>query len=153
MFGRAAMVAGSAARVKNGGRILGRVICPNCEAEYREGFTRCSNCDVDLVDALPSIEIRGDLELVKIFESGNPALLSLARSLLDDAQIDYTSPSASRSFNSVVGPNMFFVRKEDEAEALALLADISEDMQFEELPDDEDDEDDDADDEEDTTTR
>jgi hypothetical protein len=24
--------------------------CPQCKAEYREGFTRCSDCDVDLVD-------------------------------------------------------------------------------------------------------
>jgi hypothetical protein len=25
------------------------MICPNCHAEYREGFYRCSDCDVDLV--------------------------------------------------------------------------------------------------------
>jgi hypothetical protein len=24
--------------------------CPQCKAEYRQGFTRCSDCDVDLVD-------------------------------------------------------------------------------------------------------
>lgn len=27
--------------------------CPNCKAEYREGFTKCSDCDTELVDALP----------------------------------------------------------------------------------------------------
>ena len=26
--------------------------CPKCRAEYRDGFTRCSDCDVQLVDAL-----------------------------------------------------------------------------------------------------
>jgi hypothetical protein len=26
--------------------------CPECKAEYRPGFTRCSDCDVDLVEAL-----------------------------------------------------------------------------------------------------
>jgi hypothetical protein len=26
------------------------VICPNCGAEYQPGFTRCSDCRVDLVD-------------------------------------------------------------------------------------------------------
>jgi hypothetical protein len=30
------------------------MICPNCKAEYKAGFTRCSDCDVDLVDRLPS---------------------------------------------------------------------------------------------------
>ena len=27
--------------------------CPKCLAEYREGFIRCSTCDVPLVDTLP----------------------------------------------------------------------------------------------------
>ncbi len=26
--------------------------CPNCEAEYREGITRCSDCDMELVGEL-----------------------------------------------------------------------------------------------------
>jgi hypothetical protein len=26
--------------------------CPNCEAEYHEGITRCSDCDLDLVAEL-----------------------------------------------------------------------------------------------------
>jgi len=30
--------------------------CPKCRAEYREGFSRCSDCDVDLVDELPREE-------------------------------------------------------------------------------------------------
>ncbi len=28
------------------------MFCPQCHAEYRLGFTRCSDCDVDLVDEL-----------------------------------------------------------------------------------------------------
>jgi hypothetical protein len=28
------------------------MFCPECKAEYRQGFTRCSDCDVDLVYAL-----------------------------------------------------------------------------------------------------
>lgn len=27
--------------------------CPDCQAEFREGFTRCNSCDVDLVETLP----------------------------------------------------------------------------------------------------
>ena len=26
--------------------------CPQCLAEYRDGFTRCATCDVDLVEQL-----------------------------------------------------------------------------------------------------
>jgi len=30
------------------------MFCPNCKAEYREGFTRCADCDVGLVHELPA---------------------------------------------------------------------------------------------------
>ena len=29
------------------------MFCPQCRAEYREGFFRCSDCDIPLVDQLP----------------------------------------------------------------------------------------------------
>ena len=29
------------------------MFCPKCRAEYRPGFTRCADCDVDLVHELP----------------------------------------------------------------------------------------------------
>jgi hypothetical protein len=29
------------------------MFCPQCSAEYRQGFTRCSDCDADLVYAVP----------------------------------------------------------------------------------------------------
>jgi hypothetical protein len=29
------------------------MFCPECRAEYRPGFTRCVDCDVDLVQELP----------------------------------------------------------------------------------------------------
>jgi hypothetical protein len=29
------------------------MFCPECRAEYRPGFTRCSDCDVDLVHEIP----------------------------------------------------------------------------------------------------
>ncbi|HXZ13689.1 MAG TPA: hypothetical protein VEG64_14990 [Candidatus Sulfotelmatobacter sp.] len=30
------------------------MFCPVCKAEYRLGFTHCSDCDVDLVEHLPN---------------------------------------------------------------------------------------------------
>jgi len=42
------------------------MICPECRAEYRQGFRRCADCDVELVDTLPAAapqpgEFDGDL--------------------------------------------------------------------------------------------
>ena len=33
---------------------LGAMYCPQCKAEYRQGFTRCADCDVELVHELPT---------------------------------------------------------------------------------------------------
>jgi hypothetical protein len=45
---------------------LPTMICPECRAEYRQGFHRCADCDVELLDHLPtaptqSREFDGDL--------------------------------------------------------------------------------------------
>lgn len=32
------------------------MFCPVCKAEYRQGFTHCSDCDVDLVDSLDAAD-------------------------------------------------------------------------------------------------
>ncbi len=29
------------------------MFCPKCKAEYREGYLRCADCDIDLVPELP----------------------------------------------------------------------------------------------------
>ena len=29
------------------------MFCPSCGADFRDGFTQCSDCDIPLVDALP----------------------------------------------------------------------------------------------------
>src|SRR5260370_38410207 len=34
------------------------MFCPECRAEYRPGFTRCSDCAVDLVHEIPEQDAR-----------------------------------------------------------------------------------------------
>ena len=36
------------------------MFCPDCKAEYRAGFTRCSDCDVALVEHLEGTEIHSN---------------------------------------------------------------------------------------------
>jgi hypothetical protein len=91
------------------------VFCPRCGAEYRPGFTQCADCHVPLVDRLPGEgvpvktaggsgspeahraggrdsarrEPRPDVELVRVFATGDPGLVALAKSLLQSASIEF----------------------------------------------------------------
>jgi len=44
------------------------MFCPQCKAEYRQGFTRCADCDLDLVWELP----QEGLEPLQQGEPGDP---------------------------------------------------------------------------------
>ncbi|MHB8755061.1 MAG: hypothetical protein ACYC92_08920 [Candidatus Acidiferrales bacterium] len=74
------------------------MFCPVCKYEYRRGFTHCNDCDVDLVDALPS---EGDVDhklRTPADEMAQPTLLwkgasggtfSAITAALDAAKIPY----------------------------------------------------------------
>src|SRR5580692_12909350 len=44
---------------------LSNMFCPDCKSEYRPGFTHCSDCDVDLVAALPGPQSHASLSKLK----------------------------------------------------------------------------------------
>lgn len=60
--------------------------CPKCRSEYREGIYTCADCGVSLVDALP---LASDAELVQVFNTTDPALFPIVKSVLDAAGIPY----------------------------------------------------------------
>jgi len=115
------------------------MFCPKCGAEYRPDATECVDCRVALVQqpVANSPPPAGDpmLELVTVFESGNPALIALARSLLDSAEIEFATRGDALQdlfgwgrfpggMNLLAGPVAFQVRAEDAEEAGALLRDL-----------------------------
>lgn len=66
------------------------MFCPKCKAEYREGFSRCADCEVDLVPELspepePSEQFV-DLMNIKTYSSRHDA--ELAKSFLEAHGID-----------------------------------------------------------------
>jgi hypothetical protein len=88
---------------------------------------------------------RAGIELVKVYETGNPAIIALIESVLDDAEIEYSTSSENlqdlfglgrfgAGYNYVIGPVKFFVRVEDEEEALTLLDKIRASEPPPELP-------------------
>ena len=113
------------------------MLCPTCGSEYRDGFVRCADCDVDLVSDLPPPpgDERSQIQLAEVFETGDPTVMSVLESLLQDAGIDFTTSSeiakdyyiggrlgGSFSF----GPVKFYVRSEDAAAARDIIANLIE---------------------------
>lgn len=107
------------------------MICPTCRSEYREGYTRCANCDVDLVQPDPPARAP-EVALVKVFETGNAALIPLLESLFNDGGIEYMAKGEAiqdlfgwgrfgTNLNYVIGPVQFYVRDDDADDARQLI--------------------------------
>ena len=116
------------------------MFCPKCRAEYREGFTECSDCKVPLVSELPlepEPEEEEIVELVTVLATGSPAIIVMAKCLLDDAKIRYFAKGeglqewfvlgrVGTGFNPIIGPVQIQVLKDDEEVARKVLEDLEE---------------------------
>src|SRR6266511_2775616 len=98
--------------------------CPQCRTEYREGFVRCSDCNIALVNQLEPVA--RNVELTKVFETAEPSLIPVVESVLRGAGIEFlvkngrlrsTIPGA----NFAVGPVQYWVNREQAADTQDLL--------------------------------
>jgi hypothetical protein len=92
------------------------MFCPQCKAEYRVGFTRCSECGVMLVSRLPaeSVEPAKGAELICLRTYPNDAEAVIAKSVLEAAGIDSILRGADRGTD-------LFVSSEDAEAVLDIL--------------------------------
>lgn len=107
------------------------MFCPECRSEFREGFTRCAECDVELVPSLPSPDGDPDAALVRVLETSDPALIAVLKTVLEDAGIEFMTQNEAMQdmigggrlagLNPVLGPVEFWVRENDESAARELI--------------------------------
>jgi len=66
------------------------VFCPNCKAEYREGFLRCSTCNAPLVLSLRAEAADSSAARPALLWTGqDPVTFSVILNALNEAQIPY----------------------------------------------------------------
>ena len=104
-----------------------RMFCPQCKAEYREGFTRCSDCDVPLVASMGK-EQEADDPPETVWRGGDPIALSRVVSLLREAGITHNVlPTWQHLVFEFAMPRPFYevkVLRSQLATAAALVGDI-----------------------------
>jgi hypothetical protein len=114
------------------------MICPKCGAEYRPGFTQCSDCSVALVDKSKYDKWHSSsrpADLVTVFTGGDPGRIALAKSLLESAGIRFVVLNEAMQElvglgrfpfgqNLIVGPVEIQVNREDGTMAMDLLKDL-----------------------------
>jgi len=121
--------------------------CPECNIEYRDEASICSDCDVALVDGEPEEAAEPDLELERVYATGNPALVPIVKSLLDDAGIKYLAKGDAiqdligwgrfgGSLEHTATPFEFLVAPDDVDAARAILEPL-DDAEIEEIPEEE----------------
>jgi Putative prokaryotic signal transducing protein len=113
------------------------MFCPNCGGEYREGFTRCEDCDVDLVAVLPEAPVaqHDPADVTTVFSTNDPVVWMTAKSLLDEAGIPYVARNEAlqdlfgfgrfgTGYSVVAGPMEIQVTADRERAAVDLLSDV-----------------------------
>ncbi len=66
------------------------MFCPECGAEYREGFLKCADCDVELSAQAPEKAFPDDEPTVGVYRTGDATLLPVLKSVLAAAGIPFS---------------------------------------------------------------
>jgi hypothetical protein len=101
------------------------MFCPKCLSEFEAGYTRCAECETELVESLAS-DVEEYTELVTVYE-GEEGMAEVIHAKLLSCGIDawtQTAETAVRLLAPNLGPTAVQVRAEDAAAARQALADV-----------------------------
>lgn len=88
--------------IENHKEFRGSMICPKCESEYREGFYRCADCDLDLVRDLETTAEESPTELVRVLETKDSSFLGELVIRIEDQSIPYLVQSGTAFSEEVI---------------------------------------------------
>ena len=108
------------------------MFCPKCGSEYKDGVTRCGECEVPLVATLPEKPKRPapkdkdkDLEFVSVVRTFILQDIAIIRSILSDSGIEYYIRGENGIIvNPLVDPASVMVVKDQAEDARELLKDL-----------------------------
>ncbi len=99
------------------------MFCPKCGSEFEAEYTRCAECETDLVEALPADE-EEYTELVTVYE-GEEGPADLVRAKLESCGIEaWVQTALAGLLLGSVGGTTVRVRAEDALAACEALAEV-----------------------------
>lgn len=112
------------------------MFCPVCKSEYREGFTRCNDCNVALVASLPSSggDSSGPPSVLDspqlLWQGTDEMLLARLTASLTDAKIPYHEGDAPARlfYRSLDPPLQLWTLTKDHQAALQILKSLGGDV-------------------------
>ncbi len=113
------------------------MFCPKCGTEYGDDLNQCPTCSVALVNKSPSETEPEFVKFVTVHETGDPALIAFAKSILQSEGIKYfikgeglqdlfAGGRLGTGFNPIIGPVKIQVDEKDVEKAKELLKQIEE---------------------------
>ena len=100
------------------------MFCPQCRAEYRDGFDVCADCDVKLVEALPTEPQPDYVEFKHILDTYNPADIAILKSILQSENVIYYFQGDHLTLRPYGAPARLMVEKNQAAFVQRLIKDI-----------------------------
>jgi hypothetical protein len=111
------------------------MFCPNCASEYGEDVIVCSKCNVPLTNEPPDQRGSEFVKFVTVHETGDPAFIAFAKSVLESENIRYffkgegiqdlfAGGRLGTGFNPVIGPVQIQVDEKDAEKVKELLNQI-----------------------------
>ncbi len=104
------------------------MFCPKCRAEYREGFYKCADCDIELVDQLPELPPEPKPEFIdyeEVLATYNPADIAILKSILESEGITYFFKGEHFTYmRPLADPARLMVRKDQIKDVKNLLSDL-----------------------------
>ena len=101
------------------------MFCPECRTEYREGFTVCADCNVNLVDSIPPIPDPEFVDFMELLGTYNPADVAFLKSLLESEGIQYFFKGEHfMHVRPLADPVRLMVRSDQINDAIELLKDV-----------------------------
>jgi hypothetical protein len=101
--------------------------CPKCHSEYRPGFTRCTDCDAELVESLPEEKVeefhQTELELVELASFPDYSEAEMIQELLQENGIPTVLRGDVVPLGNVSGAATLLVEKAALPEAHRLYED------------------------------